>query len=150
MQSKGINLYVCIRILLGCIFLISGGEKLLGPYQNFLYIIQSYEVIPGPIDVLVARVFPWIEFLIGLFLILGFWTSTALKGFGICVAGFISIVSQALLRRLPIDDCGCFGELIHFPPQVILMFDVILFVLACMLLRKINETRKCGLDSLFS
>ena len=40
-------MYVILRIVIGSIFLISGLGKLLSPYQNFLYVIQAYQLLPS-------------------------------------------------------------------------------------------------------
>ena len=61
-------MYIIIRIIIGSIFLVSGLEKLLSPYQNFLYAIQAYQFLPSWAEVLSAQIFPWIELLAGVFL----------------------------------------------------------------------------------
>ena len=139
-----------IRIFVGLVFLVSGVEKLLGPYQNFLYVVQAYQILPRWAEVMTARVFPWVELFIGLFAVLGLWGQWALKGaVGIC-AIFIIVVGQALLRGLPIDQCGCFGELVHVPPRVIIVFDSMLLLLAFMLLRYPSKMDRWSLDKYFN
>ena len=55
------NPFVFLRWFIGIIFIVSAGEKLIGPYQNFLYVIESYAFIPDFLQLIVARVLPWIE-----------------------------------------------------------------------------------------
>ena len=83
-------MWVILRIAIGSIFIVSGLGKLLGPYQNFLYAIQDYQLLPSWAEVLTAQIFPWIEFFVGIFVFSGLWTSWSLRGalvlFGIFVA----------------------------------------------------------------
>src|SRR4051812_43532449 len=108
---------VILRIFIGMILLGSGVEKLLSPYQNFLYVIQSYQMLPSQLEFLAAVGVPWIELVAGLFMLLGLWLNLALLGAVGLFSSFIIIVGQALIRHLPIDHCGCFGEALHIAPQ---------------------------------
>ena len=141
---------VFLRIAIGLLFVISGGEKLLSPYQNFLYVIQAYELLPGWGEDLTARIFPWIEMFAGLFMLLGLWSSWAIKTAMLMSVGFITIVGQALLRGLPIDQCGCFGELIHISPRNIIVFDSGLLLLTAFLLRHPLKTNQFSLDQILT
>lgn len=142
-------MFFILRILIGLVFVVSGLEKLISPYQNFLYVIQAYQVLPGWAEELTARLFPWAEFLAGLFALLGLWTAPALLAVMVMTAGFITIVGQALLRGLPIDQCGCFGELVHVPPQSIIVFDSLMLLLIVALLRYLPQTTRVSLDQSF-
>lgn len=135
-----------IRIAIGLIFLVSGFEKAVAPYQNFLYIIQAYQALPAWQEVWVARLFPWFELLLGLFLTLGLWVPRALLYALMTFAIFIIVVGQALLRGLPLDQCGCFGELLHVPPQAIIVFDSALLLLTLFLLRYPQRAQLWSLD----
>ncbi len=139
-----------LRILFGMIFVVSGFEKLVSPYQNFLYVIQGYQIVPAGLDVIVAQVFPWIELLIGLFIVLGLWVRWSLIGGMGMVLTFLTIVGQALIRKLPIDECGCFGELISFPPQVVFMIDSALLICAIVLLKRLDKSSRFSLDRYFN
>ena len=107
----------CLRILIGLLFLFSGAEKLINPYQNFLYALQAYQVLPGWAEVAVARSFPWIELFVGIFCLLGLWCEAALNGALVLFAVFVTVIGQALLRGLDIDQCGCFGRGKHGDAQ---------------------------------
>lgn len=145
-----IKVFIVLRVVLGSVFLVSGGEKLIGPYQNFLYVVQNYEVFTPAVEEIIARTFPWIELILGVFLILGLWIKWTLRGIIIMLTGFVCIVSQALLRQLPIVECGCFGDLISFPLHVVLIFDSVLFMIAAVLLIKIQYTVNFSLDKYYS
>lgn len=146
---KKINPFVVVRIMLGLLFVVSGFEKVTHPYQNFLYVVQSYEIFNSSLEKFIAQVLPWVEFFIGIFLILGFWLRMALKGFMVMMVAFIFIVAQALVRQLPILECGCFGELISFPLHVTLFFDVMLLFCAGLLWLGFEKTSQFSLDNRF-
>lgn len=144
------NAIVLIRILIGMIFVISGLEKLTSHYQNFLYVLQSYDVIHPPLDDLVARIFPWIEFVLGVFAVLGFFTVWALRGMLFMTSGFLFFLGQALWRNLPIDSCGCFGELIHIPLPMMLLIDSMIWIYTAYLIIRIERSSLFSLDHFLS
>ena len=149
MEDWPINVFVLIRILLGCLFIVSGLEKLLSPYQNFLYVIQSYEVLIKPLEEVVARVLPWVEFFCGVFLFLGLWLRWSLRVLLVLIASFITIVSQAILRKLPISECGCFGQLFSLPLPTVVLMDSMLGVLVATMLARIQKTSALSCDQFF-
>lgn len=143
------NWFVLSRIAIGALLCFSGGEKLLSHYQNFLYVIQGYQFLPMALEEAVARIFPWLEFIIGLFLLLGLWVSLALRAALAVFTGFIAIVGQALIRELPIKECGCFGEAISLPPQTVLLMDSFIWLLIVKLLLNTVRTSSFSLDQYF-
>ena len=140
---------IILRFLVGALFIVSGGEKVLGPYQNFLYVVQSYEIFPSMAEELIARTLPWIELFTGLFLVLGLWLKGAIWAALLMFTGFILVVAQAMVRQLPIDKCGCFGELISFPLYGVLIFDSGAFFITYVLLKKNDVISYLSLDRVF-
>ena len=142
-------MFVIFRIIIGSIFLVSGLGKLFSPYQNFLYVIQAYQLLPSWGEVLVAQIFPWIELLVGVFMLIGLWTPWALRGALLLFGIFVVVVGQALIRGLPLENCGCFGEWIHLKPQTVIIMDSLSLLLTFALLRNLPYTKKFSLDSYF-
>jgi uncharacterized membrane protein YphA (DoxX/SURF4 family) len=142
-------MYFILRIIIGSIFIVSGLGKLLSPYQNFLYVIQAYQLLPSGGEVLTAQIFPWIELITGSFVFLGLWTSWSLRAALVLFGIFVSVVGQALIRGLPLESCGCFGEWIHLKPQAVIVMDSASLLVTSLLLRNILLARKFGLDSYF-
>jgi len=142
-------MYVILRIIIGSIFLVSSLGKLLSPYQNFLYVIQAYQLLPSRGEVLTAQVFPWIELIVGVFVLLGLWTPWALRGALVLFGVFVVVVGQALIRALPLESCGCFGEWIHLKPQVVIIMDSLSLLLTFVMLRNLSSVKKFSLDLLF-
>ena len=139
-----------LRIFIGLIFVVSGTEKLLSHYQNFLYVIQSYDVVPAPLDEWAARFFPWMELLLGVFTVLGLWTIWALRGLLVSTAVFLLVVGQALWRNLPVEKCGCFGELVSIPLPTIFLLDSVIWIYIAYLIIRIERTQRFSLDEYFS
>src|SRR5277367_3009243 len=142
-------MWFLLRILIGSIFIISGLGKLLSPYQNFLYVIQAYQLLPSQGEVLVAQILPWIELIVGVFVLLGLWTAWGLRGALVLFGIFVVVVGQALIRGLPLENCGCFGEWIHLKPQTVIILDSLSLLLTLLLLRNLSYVKKISLDSLF-
>src|SRR5580704_16918843 len=129
-----IPMWVLLRLIIGSIFLVSSLGKLFSPYQNFLYVIQAYQLLPSWAETFTAQVFPWIELMVGVFVLLGLWTAWALKGAGTLFGIFIVVVGQALIRGLPLENCGCFGEWVHLKPQTVIVMDSVCLLLTCLML----------------
>lgn len=137
-------------MVIGGIFVVSGFEKLIGPYQNFLYVIQNYSFLPLSLAEIVARILPWIEFFLGIFLVVGLWLKWTLRALMVLLLMFVTVVTQALIRRLPLEECGCFGGLISFPLPVVLALDTAVFVLAWFLSSRMREAEGCSIDKYFA
>lgn len=145
-----INVFVIARVLIGAIFVVSGFEKLIGPYQNFLYVVQGYELFPPLLENIAAHVVPWIEFFLGVFLLLGLWLKWVLRAVLVLIAVFVFVVAQALMRNLSLIECGCFGDFLTVPLYVILVFDAVMLFVVDFLMRKEERTIVFSLDRYFS
>ena len=136
-----------LRILVGMVFVVSGAEKLIWPYQNFLYVIENYHILPGFLEMLTARTFPWIELFLGIFMVLGLWLDFTLRGVLVMAAVFIMVVSQAIVRQLPVSECGCFGQLISLPLKKIILLDSGILILVFCMIKKFSATSRFSLDN---
>ena len=141
-----INVFVILRILIGVMFIVSGFEKLISPYQNFLYVVQGYELFPAFLENVAAYVMPWVGLFLGAFLLLSLWVKWALRAALVLTGMFIFIVAQAIIRGLPIIECGCFGDFISVPLYGVLIFDAGIFFVIDSLMRKEGRTSVFSLD----
>ncbi|HXV19232.1 MAG TPA: DoxX family protein [Candidatus Omnitrophota bacterium] len=144
------KIFFAARVAAGAIFVYSGFEKLLSPYQNFLAVIYGYKVIGGSLAHAAAIIVPWAELLAGLYLVLGLWTRAA-SGVLWCLNSiFILAITQAIVRKLPIQDCGCFGEASYkIPLQAVLAMDCALWVVYALLFFFSNAAEWMSLDRFF-
>ncbi len=147
-KEKSYKILFLCRLFLGLIFAYSGFTKLMEPVENFQGGMASYEIIPYVFIPFLARVIPWIEFLFGAFLILGYLpriSAVVLAGMSLSFVLLI-VITRLMTGALP-ADCGCFGEgsLIHLKPFQVLTLDVgNTFFGICLALRK---THPLGLAS---
>jgi hypothetical protein len=146
MQNK---ILLLVRVVLGLIFIVSGVEKALGPSENFLYVIQGYEILPDVLARLASWVFPWVELLLGVFILLGLWLDWAFRGLLLMSGSLILMVGQAIVRKLPLDNCGCFGSLVHLPLRGVILLDISIFLLTLVSLRNIERARFFSLDAFY-
>lgn len=115
------------RVFAGAFFAYAGISKLLEPLENFQAVLGNYGSIPSFLVGPVAHVLPWLEWLLGVFLILGYAPRmTAKMMTGICL---IFIVSLTLSLKSN-TDCGCFGEGgMHLSKKQMLILDGLNFIL---------------------
>ena len=114
---------ILVRILVGGVFIYSGWHKLMASIENFMAVLQGYQFLPSSLIPIFAFLVPWLEFIVGVFLALGFMTrasSTVLSAF---LAVFISLLARSLWLHLPIHECGCFGGAISLSPKQAMALD---------------------------
>ena len=141
--------FLFLRVAMGSVFVASGFIKLMQPYQNFLAVIQSYEILNGAAAVALAKAMPWAEFLAGVFLILGFWSRLSLLILWAFNTVFIGVVSSALIRKLPLQECGCFGDAFSLQPAQVLWLDIALWLVFMCMAAYFDSTRHFSLDQYF-
>jgi uncharacterized membrane protein YphA (DoxX/SURF4 family) len=98
---------VFARMVLGAVFVYASFDKMANP-QAFADIIGNYHILPAQLVNPLAIFLPWLEFLTGLFLIIGKWAEGSLLIYSTLLIIFILALAQALVRGLDIS-CGCFS-----------------------------------------
>ena len=142
-------LLTIIRALLGAVFVVSGFQKLAAPAENFQTVIEKFEVVHGPAAAFLSHAIPWGEFVFGVFLLIGLWTTLAVLALWLLNTVFISVLLSAILRKLPIEECGCFGEALSLPLPKIFMVDLVLCGFFAVFLFLSRGVELPGLDSFF-
>ena len=101
---------------MGGIFLISGLAKIADPVR-FLLTLREFRLLPGVLESFLAVYLPWLEFLLGLCVVLGILHRTS----ALLIAGlngfFIVAIGSVIARGIEVD-CGCFGllaDVLHLP-----------------------------------
>ena len=125
------------RLFVGGVFAYSGLSKLLGPSENFDAIVNNYEIIPHLLVLPISRFLPWLEWLLGSLLVLGYaprYVSRILAGLTFI---FVLLLFHSFFTSTAGLDCGCFGEAgIHLTKKQVFILDTINFTLlirlACM------------------
>lgn len=134
-----------LRVLPGAVLAVSGYLKAVRPAAEFAATLESYWIFPSFLVFPMARIMPWVELGVGLALILGYMTRwAALVSVGL-FATFVAVLAQAIVRKLPMTDCGCFGQVgPHLQPLQSLSMDAALLVVC--LLVVLDTQRKFAVD----
>ena len=103
---KSLNLPLIFRIILGVIFIYASYDKILNPV-GFSDNIHNYHMTPVAVENLAALIIPWIELIVGVFLILGVFLEGATSITIGMLIFFIIVLSQAVFRGIDVH-CGCF------------------------------------------
>ena len=97
-----------LRLGLAAMFLYAAYTKLKVSYLLFAMSIEAYQVLPPEAALVVARVVPWLELAVGLWLLVGWRIPHAALTSALILAGFFGLMTVTYARGLAID-CGCFG-----------------------------------------
>lgn len=142
-------LFTALRALLGSVFAASGLIKLLQPSEQFLAVILGFEIVGGFPARLLAVALPWAEFTLGVFLILGLWSSIATLGLWALNSAFILALASVLIRRLPLENCGCFGEKFSLPVWATVLLDLGIWGAYLLYWKYGRKHRSISLDKFF-
>jgi hypothetical protein len=131
-----------MRLILGGVFVWASIYKILHP-AAFAGVIANYQLLP---DVLVngyAVTLPWLELLLGFFLIFGLWLPGAVVLSNLLLVVFSGALVFNVARGLDID-CGCFtSDTIGNPKTTwYLVRNAALITVAAYLLFKVVIRRK--------
>jgi uncharacterized membrane protein YphA (DoxX/SURF4 family) len=96
-----------LRIALGATFVVAGGLKI-GHADVFASQIAGFQLLPQPLVAPLALLLPFVEVLVGAYLIIGLFTRAAAVAAAILLAVFDLAIALAVVRGLH-ASCGCFG-----------------------------------------
>ena len=99
-------IYFWVRLILGIIFALASIDKIIHP-AAFAKAVYNYQILPDTLINLTAIILPWLELILGIFLILGLWLPGAVLLSNILLVTFFGALVFNLVRGLDIQ-CGCF------------------------------------------
>lgn len=102
-----IFLFHGLRLFLGAVFLYASWDKILQP-QAFAEAVYNYRILPDFAVNFTALVLPWLELIIALCLIAGFWLPGTTVISTSLLAVFLGSLVFNLARGLDVH-CGCFS-----------------------------------------
>ena len=97
------------RILLGLIFLFAGIAKISDPVR-FIFTLREFNLFSEAVIPFMVLYLPWLEFILGLFLILGLLYRASAFLLACLNTMFAIAILTVVVRGMEID-CGCFGML---------------------------------------
>jgi len=95
-----------MRLLLGGIFVWASIYKILDP-TAFAGVINNYQLLPDALINGFAVTLPWLELVLGVFLIFGLWLPGAVVLSNVLLVVFLGALVFNMARGLDIH-CGCF------------------------------------------
>ncbi|MCS7000535.1 MAG: MauE/DoxX family redox-associated membrane protein [Bacteroidota bacterium] len=93
------------RIVVGSIFVMYALDKISAP-ADFALNIERYEILPLAWVNLFALILPWVELIVGIFLLFGVRLRASASVAAVLLVVFIVAIGSAMARGLQID-CGC-------------------------------------------
>jgi putative oxidoreductase len=101
------EVYFVARLILGGAFLYAGLLKIVSS-NEFARIVLNYGILPENVAVYFAFILPWVELMLGVFLIIGFQVRKTALALSFLLAVFaVAVVIRYL--KVGLADCGCFS-----------------------------------------
>lgn len=139
-----------VRLIPGAVFFLFALGKAVEDHGVFYEAVRQYALLPEWSVPFLSTSLIYIELGVGLLLILGLFTRPMMMLSSAMLVMFIVFIVQALLRGIPLTDCGCAGGFISLgdtPAQVITRDIVLLGFLAWGLI--VKQKSALRLDVLF-
>lgn len=95
------------RILLGLLLIVTGALKV-GHASDLATAIAGFRLLPGIVVAPMALVLPFLELMLGLYLVLGLFTRTTALLAAAQFLVYAAAIASAIVRDIP-ANCGCFG-----------------------------------------
>lgn len=96
-----------LRVALGAMFVAAGALKI-GHFDLFASQIAGFQILPHPLIAPLALLLPFVEVLLGAYLILGLFTRYAAAFAALQMWLFAAAIGSAVVRGIS-ASCGCFG-----------------------------------------
>lgn len=129
---------VGVRLIVGCVFVVSGGAKLIDP-AGTMYKIDDYLAVMhltafSSLSMLASVSLSLIEFVLGVCVLLGSYRK-AVPVLLLIFMGIMTPLTLYLAIANPIHDCGCFGDAIYLTNWQTFAKNVVLLLLVLFLLK---------------
>jgi uncharacterized membrane protein YphA (DoxX/SURF4 family) len=129
-------LLLALRLIVGLTLIFSAAGKL--PHQaEFVRAVQAHGLLPSVLADLYGSALPWLELLMGTFLVLGLFTRFAAGVTLLMVVSFLVANGTAVFSRERVSDtaCGCF-RWITVKTGDALIIDIVLILFLVILLAR--------------
>jgi len=137
---------VLVRVLVGGVFVFAGFSKLLLPHAEVIAHVQQYQILSGWLVSIAATFLPWLEVGSGTALLIGFCTTPAALLIAMQLVTFSVLMVIVLVAGIPIEDCGCFGNLgLPETPLQVLVRDLLMLTLLVLVFFRQRDA--LGLDA---
>ena len=121
-----------LRLFLGGTFILSAVTKL-PHHTEFVEIVKDYDLLPNFLATGYGNALPWIELVVGVYIILGILPKFSATIIILMAVSFMVANIRSIARGE--DRCGtCFGETITLPVWQAMTIDVLILIAALILL----------------
>ncbi len=125
------------RIILGCLFILSGGLKAVTAPEEMAALFRAYEVIPEFAVWPLTYGLPWLELITGVFCLSGYLTRLSANIIAVQLTAFILVLAAVVALGINLEDCGCFGGLgFKEGPKTAIVRDLIMLTMAAIVIRR--------------
>lgn len=133
-------LHLALRLLIGVMFILSAISKL-PHHTEFEGIVKDYDLLPDTLAMAYANALPWVELLVGVYLILGVFIRPSAVLSILMGLSFLTANTSAIVQGD--ERCGsCFGDMWSLPVWEALTIDIVLLIAASILLIVYNRTQR--------
>jgi uncharacterized membrane protein YphA (DoxX/SURF4 family) len=101
---------LAFRLLLALVFLLAGASKVGQPWV-FVHTVEQYQLLPEGVARPFALALPWVELLVGFYLLIGLFTRVTAMVASALLLLFICALATQLARGTTAIGCGCFSGL---------------------------------------
>src|SRR5579859_6020613 len=106
---RSTGLLLIARLVVGGIFLLAGIDKVIAP-GAFADAVRAFHLLPPALVLPFAFVVPWIELLVGAYLVVGYLCRIAAAGSIALLGMFVFALITSLVSGDTNHACGCFGS----------------------------------------
>jgi putative oxidoreductase len=96
-----------VRVLLGGLLLVAGALKV-GHPAELAAALASYRLLSPPVAGPLALALPYVEILLGLYLLAGLFTRISAIVSAVAFVCYAGAIASAVIRHIA-ANCGCFG-----------------------------------------
>ena len=108
------NFVFIFRLIIGMVFIYASVHKIANP-EEFAKSIDNYRIFPIFIINFIAIILPWLELILGLFIIFGVFIKASSFLLSLNLLAFTILVLITIIRGININ-CGCFSSDINGTP----------------------------------
>ena len=133
--------FLSMRLLLGAIFIAASVDKIAHPAE-FAEIVQNYQILPDHLINIFAVVLPWLEAILGILILCGWWLPVATALANVLLVVFLAALGSAIARGIDVH-CGCFSTEASGPVHTLwyLARDLMLLLLGAFVMIRVFRAR---------
>jgi len=140
-------IYLILRLGLGGMLIFSSSQKF-PMHTEFVNLVNAYHLIPVWMATIYATALPWVELLVGAYLVLGVLVRPVGIVSGLMWISF-SVANISAIMRGDATCLHCFGQVIDLSPTAALTIDLVMLAIAVYLVIFEKRANKISFDGWF-